>query len=143
MKFRFITTADPEYPQELMLRWEAISKPLGMPPGKEVESEENASFHLIAVERKKLIGCVLFFPDDQMRGRLHQMALSEEWRGKGFGRKMIVTLEHALISRGFKQVYLFAPPDRVAFYTRVGYAQEGEQIKERGVLCQRMHKNLL
>jgi hypothetical protein len=69
MKFRFITPKDPEYPQELMLRWEVLAKPLGLPPGMEEVLEEAKSLHLIAVDRKKLVGCVLFRPEGDTQGR--------------------------------------------------------------------------
>ena len=40
MKFKFITLSDPYYRDELMLRWEVIEKPKGLPPGLETLSEE-------------------------------------------------------------------------------------------------------
>lgn len=142
IKFRFITPADPEYPHELMLRWEVLLKPLGLPPGKEQASEETESLHLIALEKKKMIGCVLFCPEGDGRGRLHQLALSEEYHGQGFGRKMISTLEQALITKGFKEVYLLAPAENVGFYAQMGYESEGEPKKEKGAFWQPMKKNL-
>lgn len=142
IKFRFITPDDPEYPQELMLRWEVLLKPLGLPPGKEQPSEETESLHLIAFEKKKMIGCILFHPEGEIKGRVHQMALSEEYRGRGFGRKMLHTLEQALVSRGIKEVCLLAPADKIAFYSRVGFASEGDLKKDKGVFWQMMKKNL-
>ena len=93
MKFRFIRTQDPEYTKELMLRWEVLSKPLGMPPGSDIFPEEKESIHLIAMEGKNVVGCVLFHPETAHEGRLYQMAVSEEYHGKGFGRQLIGTLE--------------------------------------------------
>ncbi len=142
MKFRFITTEDPEYPQELMLRWEVLLKPLGIGPGGEEVKEEEKSLHLIAVDRKKLVGCVVFLPENLTEGKLHQMALSEEYQGRGFGRQLIATLENALSERGFKLVSLLAPPDRVGFYERMGYESAGEPVKKNGLLWQTMKKRL-
>ncbi|MBI2743316.1 MAG: GNAT family N-acetyltransferase [Chlamydiales bacterium] len=142
MKFCFITPDDVEYPHELMLRWEVLLKPLGLPPGNELIDEEKGSLHLVAVEKKKLVGCVLFFPEGESSGKLHEMALSEEHQGRGFGRKLISTLEQALIKKGFTEIYLFAPQDKVGFYERMGYKSESELKKEKGVLLQRMNKRL-
>jgi ribosomal protein S18 acetylase RimI-like enzyme len=83
MKFKFIKLTDPYYRDELMLRWEVLRKPLGMPPGSELQPEEKDSFHLIALEKKQLVGCVLFHPESQTEGKIFQMALSEEYRGQG------------------------------------------------------------
>lgn len=142
MRFRFITPKDPEYPQELMLRWEVLAKPQGIPPGKELAPEEEKSWHLIAIDHKKLVGCVLFCPESATGGRLFQMALSEEYQGRGFGRKLIATLEKALFEKGIQEVHLFAPPERIGFYNSMGYESHGETVKERGVLLQRMKKSL-
>ena len=69
MKFCFITPVDPAYQHELMLRWEVLFKPLGLPPGGEVEADEKKSLHLIALEKKKLVGCVVFSPESETAGR--------------------------------------------------------------------------
>ena len=142
MKFRFITPADPEYPKELMLRWEVLAKPLGLPPGMEEEVEEAKSLHLIALDRKKLVGCVLFRPEGEGQGRVLEMALSEEYQGRGFGRKLMMTLEHALQEKGVNQVNLLAPMERVGFYERMGYESAGEKVKKSGAFWQPMRKSL-
>jgi N-acetylglutamate synthase-like GNAT family acetyltransferase len=142
MKFCFITPVDPAYQHELMLRWEMLFKPLGLPPGGEIEAEEKKSIHLIALEKKKLVGCVVFSPESATAGKVHQMAFSEEYQDRGFGRKLIATLEQSLIKQGIKEVYLLAPPDKVGFYERVGYTCEGAPQKERGIFYQRMNKRL-
>jgi N-acetylglutamate synthase-like GNAT family acetyltransferase len=142
LKFRFITPADPEYPQELMLRWEVLAKPLGIPPGKEQPAEESESLHLIALEKKKMVGCVLFCPEGALRGRVHQMALSEEYQGRGFGRKMLSKLEQTLAARGFKEIYLLAPTEKVGFYNRMGFESDGEPKKDKDVFWQCMTKKL-
>lgn len=142
MKFRFITTEDPEHTKEQMLRWEVLLKPQGIPPEMEMSPEEKSSLHLIALDRKNLVGCILFHPENETKGRLYHMALSEEYQGKGFGRKMISTLERSLAGRGIKEVYLETPQDRVGFYVRMGYQMEGNVQLKNGLLQQRMIKKL-
>lgn len=128
MKFKFIDPKkDPEYAQELMLRWEVLQKPLGRAPGSEVQPEERQSFHLIAYEKKKVIGCVLFCPDGTEKGHLFQMALSEEYQGKGFGRQMLSFLEQALSKKGFKEIYLSSTPETIGFYQRMGFHFEPKE----------------
>lgn len=142
MKFRFITTEDPEHTKEQMLRWEVLLKPQGIPPEMEMTTQEEKSLHLIALHQKKLVGCILFYPESETKGRLYHMALSEEYQGKGFGRKLISTLERALMGRGIKEVYLDTPQDRVGFYIRMGYQMEGNVQLQNGQLQQRMIKKL-
>jgi ribosomal protein S18 acetylase RimI-like enzyme len=140
MKFRFISNTDPEYSKELMLRWEVLNKPLGLPPGSELSPQEEDSLHLIALDGKKVVGCILFYPESETKGRLHQVALSETYQGKGFGRKMMATLEQKLNKKGIKEVYIYVPEEIEGFYLRLGYHVEGSPVERRGIIHHLMKK---
>lgn len=143
MKFQFINTHDPKYPEELVLRWEVLSKPLGMPPGSDIViEEEDKSLHLVAVEKKKVVGCVLFYPETENAGRLYQMAISGEYQGQGFGRRLLASLEQELSKRGIKEIHLNASQEAVGFYIQMGYRPQGEPFKTKGISQQLMMKHL-
>jgi ribosomal protein S18 acetylase RimI-like enzyme len=142
MKFRFIQCEDPEYQAELMLRWEALRKPLGLPPGSERHPEEAESIHLLALEGKRIVGCVLFYPENSEKGRLYQMAVSEEYRGQGFGRKLLAKLEESLKQKGYHEVYLYARDESLGFYERMGFHKEGNAILKDGLDHFLMRKQL-
>lgn len=130
MKFKFIQTRDPEYSRELILRWETLRKPLGLPPGSELCEGEKESLHLIAIERKDIVGCVVFHPLDANKGELRQLAFSSDYHGRGFGRQMLTTLENSLVGKGFKEIQLYAGMEWVDFYLNMGYAlQESEEAQ--------------
>lgn len=142
MQFKWITPDSPEYHAERILRWEVLSKPFGIPPSEEVTDEERQSLHLIVLHGKCLVGCVCFHPEGTSMGRIFEMAISEEYRGRGFGRQLLHTLEHMLIQQGIHDVYLFAPPDTEKFYSLLGY-QSQEEVRMYGEVAQRrMKKNL-
>ncbi len=143
MKFKFIKTHQPEYPKELMLRWEVLRKPLGMPPGSEVFPEEEESLHLIALEGKQVVGCVLFHQEQEARGKLFQLAVSSEYQGKSFSKKLMLTLEQALIKRGIREVYLLARDELVRFYSHLGYQAEGNVVQRFGLPHYTMVKQLI
>jgi N-acetylglutamate synthase-like GNAT family acetyltransferase len=144
MKFKLITPDGPEYDAERMLRWEVLAKPLGIPPEMEegAAAQETGSLHLIALDGKKLVGCVCFHPEGQGNGRIFEMAVSEEYRGQGFGRQLLHTLEKTLVQHGIKDVYLFAPPDAEQFYSLMGYQPEEEILVKSGITQRKMKKNL-
>lgn len=121
MKFRLITTGDSTYLKEKLLRWEVLNKPLGLPPGSEVFPEEEESLHLVALEKRQVIGCVLFHPESKESGRLYQLAVSQEYRGQGFGRQMVTALEKELVKRGVREVHLQAKDEAVEFYRSLGF----------------------
>ncbi len=143
MKFKFIKTHQPEYSKELMLRWEVLRKPLGMPPGSELFPEEEESLHLVAVEGKQVVGCVLFYQEQEKRGKLFQLAVSPEYQGVGFCRRLMSTLEQALIRRGIREVYLLAREELVRFYSHMGYSAEGSVIQRFGLPHYTMTKQLM
>lgn len=133
MKFKFIKTRNPEYFQECMLRWEVQHKPLGVPPDPSLFPEEENSLHLVALEGKEVVGCVIFHPKNDEGGEIEPMTVSANYRGKGFARKLIHALETALIQRGIHEVVLFAREEAVNFYHHLGYHQENEKIVKFGV----------
>lgn len=142
MNFRFIDVNDPQYERELMLRWEVLHKPLGQPPGSERFPDEPQCMHLLALEKKKIVGCVVFCPETDNKGHLYQMAVSEEYRGQGFGRKLLAKLEQFLQKKGFLDVYLYTREDSLGFYERVGFRKEGEPVIKDGLTQFLMHKHL-
>ena len=128
MKFKFITPSHAYYRDELMLRWEVLSKPLGLPPGSEITAEEMECIHLLVMEEKKIIGCVLFHQESTDSGRIMQLALSEDCRGKGCGRKLIAHLEQDLSRKGISNLYIYAKEDLEGFYQKLGYHSDGESF---------------
>lgn len=142
MKFLFVDKDGPEYEKERMLRWEALSKTLGLPPGSEVFPEEENCMHLIAKEKDRVIGCVCFVARSAEEGEIFQMAVSEEYRGQGFGRKLIHFLEKTLMEKGVKRILVYAWQDSEGFYAKLGYAPQAEPVKKNGVLCHLMVKKL-
>jgi predicted GNAT family N-acyltransferase len=143
MKFKFIKTHQPEYMKELMLRWEVLRKPLGMPPGSEVFPEEEKSLHLVALDGKQVVGCVLFHEEEEGKGKLFQLAISPEYNGIGFSRKLLNFLEKTLVKRGIRQISLLAREDFVCFYSHMGYHSEGDTIQRFGLPHFRMTKQLM
>jgi ribosomal protein S18 acetylase RimI-like enzyme len=142
IKFRFISPSGPDYAAERLLRWEVLRKPLGMPPGSEGLPEDEQSLHLVAHIGKKIVGCVCFFPESETDGRIFQMAVSEEYQGRGFGRKLLQALERSLMQKGVLNVYLFVRSESEGFYQRMGYCSEGDLIKRFGEMYRLMRKNL-
>lgn len=142
MKFKFIQVNDPEYTKELMLRWEVLQKPLGLPPGSEVFPQETESLHLLAIEGKKVVGCILFYPETEKIGRVSQLAISDEYQGKRFGRQIMNTLETVLFKKGIEEIYLHVLEETAYFYRQLGYEEHGNRYERMGVYHREMKKRL-
>lgn len=142
MNFKFIKTSDPEYALERELRNEVLRKPLGFPPGAEVFPFEDESYHLIAIDEGKVVGCLLFRPEGRT-GRLYQMAVDEKYRGRGVGKNLVEIIENKLTSEGFVEIYLHARKTSESFYAQLDYKISGEEFVEIGIPHIRMKKRLI
>ncbi len=61
------------------------------------------------------------------RGWMNYLAVAPRFRGRGFGRALVEQVEHALLERGCPKINLqvrASHPQAVAFYRRLGYAQD-------------------
>ncbi len=143
MKFKFITLSDPYYREELMLRWEVGEKTKGLPPGLELVTEEKESIHLIALEKKQLVGCIVCHPQSETEGKIFHIALSDEYTGKSFSRQMLSTMEEFLLHKGIYHVYILAVEEMRAFYLHLGFVSEEEPFEKFGISYQKMGKTLL
>jgi N-acetylglutamate synthase-like GNAT family acetyltransferase len=121
MKFKFITPSHAYYPDELMLRWEVLCKPRGMPPGSELVCEEKECIHLLVMEQRKVIGCLLFHRQSPTAGKLLQVAISEGARAQGFARKLLHALEVEIIQKGIVEMYAEVKNECKDFYLTLGF----------------------
>lgn len=121
ISFKFIKVTDPNYPRERALRWEMIHKPLGLPPGAEICPEDEQGWHLIALEKKEVIGCILFSPLSETKGKIIQLAVAELHNHQGFARKLLHHLEGYLFDKGFKELECSVKKDNLEFYEKLGF----------------------
>jgi N-acetylglutamate synthase-like GNAT family acetyltransferase len=146
MKFKFITPSDPYYKDEQMLRWEVLKKPQGIPPQYIDVMQENKSFHLIAIENKQIVGCVLCHQQGLAEGKIYDLVLDNPYdlpTEKGFGRKMLHRLEDFLQQKGLEHIYVLAKKEETDFFSQMGYKFEDEPFEEYGITYTKMGKKLL
>ena len=142
MKLQFITPDSPLYRDELELRFRVLRQPLGMARDTVRFAFEGDSMHLVAVERNRVLGCVLFHPDQAGGGRLFQMAVAAPLRGQGWGRRLVRELERRLIAEGFARIELHARQEAVGFYEGLGYRAVGAEFTEVGIPHRIMERQL-
>ena len=61
------------------------------------------------------------------RGWMNYLAVAPSFRGRGLGRMLVEHVERLLLERGCPKVNLLvraSNPEAVAFYRRLGYAQD-------------------
>lgn len=140
MNFFWIDCSHELYEPERQLRLEILRKPLGMLQVEKFPFEDN-SLHLVAVDRAKVVGCLLFHPQDKS-GRLYQMAVALEYQGIGLGRRLVRHLERRLIKEGFSSIYLHARTPVIPFYEKLGFRIDSGIFIEIGIEHRKMRKDL-
>lgn len=142
MELRFLEQGDPLGEQELDLRWRVLRAPLGHPREATAFPFEKESWHLVALDAGRVVGCVLFHPEDACGGRLFQMAVEPALQGKGLGRELAARLEREIAARGFREIHLHARTPVVPFWEKLGYALHGDEFVEVGIAHRTMRKSL-
>ena len=136
-----ITSDDPLYESERLLRVKVLREPLGMPGGTEFFPFEIESRHLLALLDDKVIGCVLFHPRPPTV-KLFQMAVYPEFQGMGVGKLLVDHLEKEAAAAGLTSVFCHARWEIHRFYTRLGYQPVGEPFEEIGIKHVKMEKRI-
>jgi glutathione synthase/RimK-type ligase-like ATP-grasp enzyme/ribosomal protein S18 acetylase RimI-like enzyme len=113
----------------------AISSPTGL-----VVVAENTKGNLVAY-------AVVFLDRRNFLARLYSIAVSEEVRGLGIGRKLLLDVEQQVTKRGFHRIRLegqVGPTGPLGFYRRLGYqhVESLPEYYEDGADAERMEKRL-
>lgn len=95
--------------------------------------------HAIAEDASgRAIGCGRLLPD----GHIGRMAVLRDWRGRGVGAALLVHLMDLARSRGHARAILEAQTVAMPFYTRHGFAAEGDEYLEAGIPHRTMTRTL-
>ena len=132
----------PEYPQVWTLREEVLRRPLGLSLRDEDLSGETEEYVIIALQGEAVIGCVMLRPVSKEELKLRQMAVAEEFQGKGVGAAIVREAEMLAAEKGFTLITLHARMNAVPFYERCSYEAVGDMFSEVGIPHLLMQKSL-
>ena len=138
-----IAMQHPLYQQERELRNKILLRPIGIPDfGWEMNDSE--SWHFVAIDNSKIIGCVLLVPLDEnlQTGQLIQMAVDQGWQGKGVGKKLVKDLLIFAKTKGFTEIVIHSRSDVTTFYEALGFKTFGDEFEEVGVAHQHLRMSL-
>jgi GNAT superfamily N-acetyltransferase len=115
-----------DFARYYQLRWQVLRAPWGGLPGSERDELESASIHAMvcAADGQPLaVGRLHFNSPDE--AQIRYMAVAEQARGGGLGRRIVEHLEEAAHARGAKRIVLNAREEVIGFYQTLGYAVAG------------------
>lgn len=118
------------YQQAVALRRQLLRTPLGLDFSAQQLADEASEHHFVARADEGVIACL----SAQLHGegvvKFRQMAVADDWQGKGIGAAL---LEHAhswATDTGCVQAQLHARISAQIFYEKMGYAACGEPFIE-------------
>jgi predicted GNAT family N-acyltransferase len=114
----------------------------GVSESAEIDGLDGEAIHLVAMERGKVVGtCRLrLFGDD---AKLERMAVSEDFRGIGLGRRLAEVTETEARREGAERMVLHAQVRARGFYEAAGYTAISEDVLlEEGIEHVKMEKEL-
>jgi hypothetical protein len=142
MTLRFVLHESPEYRQAVDLRLRVLRRPIGLDLSEEQLAREDFEFHLVAIERDQVIGCLVLTPLTEGQIKMRQVAVAPETQGNGIGSQMVAESERLAREKGFGQMVLNARETAVAFYLHLDYELVGEPFIEVGIPHRKMAKRL-
>lgn len=138
-----IDATSPEYLQVWLLREEILRKPIGLSLKDEDLSDDAKDIIIIATHHDKVIGCLMLHPKDTDIIKFRQMAVYNEWQGKGIGAMLINAAEHVSEMEGYKHIVLHARITAQDFYSKLGYDTTSSVFTEVGIDHVVMERSLL
>lgn len=101
-----------------------------VPVELEWDEFDEISWHALAYNAaNQPVGTARLLPD----GRIGRMAVLKEWRGKGFGRALLLELLAESQRQKMKSVQLNAQISASSFYQKYGFVEFGDEFMEAGI----------
>lgn len=139
---RQVGVATPEYDQVWQLRETILRQPIGLSLKNEDLSDDAKDIIVTALHNNKVIGCLMLHPKDGTIIKFRQMAVYNEWQGRGIGAKLMNAAEHIAETEGYKKIVLHARVTAKNFYSKLGYATTSGVFSEVGIDHVVMEKQL-
>ncbi len=93
------------------------------------ELEEQPEYWIGAYDGEKMVG-IIFGTDDGRKGWINRLAVDENYRERGIGKRLVEKLEHVFEEKGFKIWAALIEPDNpegMEFFEHIGF--EDKNIK--------------
>ena len=140
IKVSRISMEDPRYQHERDLRNRILLRPIGIPDFGWEKHDRN-SWHFVATEADKVIGCVVLVRIDPegKTTQLIQMAVEKDFQGRGVGRLLVEYLIRFAKEKKVAEIQIHARDEVTNFYEKLGFQIVGEPFDEVGI----RHRHML
>ncbi|GLR75262.1 GNAT family N-acetyltransferase [Aliivibrio sifiae] len=107
-------------------------------PEIEFDGLDGVAVHALVTFEGKAVGTGRILDD----GHIGRIAIVKEFRSKGLGSKIVLSLIDEAIDKGYERVYLGSQKHAIDFYTKLGFQPYGEEFIEADIPHLSMEKRL-
>lgn len=132
MVLKIINFNSKQYQQMVNLRYKLLREPLRFDFTAEQLATDENDFLLGCFNQSEinLLGCCILSKVDDNTLQLRQMAVSNEFQGKGIGKIIIGYAEEVTKNAGYSKIILHARKSVEGFYEKRGYSIIGNEFIE-------------
>ncbi|MCD4694522.1 GNAT family N-acetyltransferase [bacterium] len=116
-----------EYQEAVDLRNTILRQLLGLILDEKDLQEEKSDIHIAFFENNIIIGTLILTPKDKNIVRIRQVAVANDYQGKGIGSKLVKFAEKFAIDHKFSKIILSSRNTALNFYKKNGYQTLGEE----------------
>ncbi len=116
------------------LRYRILREPLGKERGSERHEGDETGTHFALYENTALIAVARLDRVGETICQVRFVAVESHLQGKGYGRKIMTTVEKEAVNLGYRKLILHARDYALPFYERLGYTLIGPSYKLFNVL---------
>lgn len=121
-----------EFPQAMEIRLKVFVEEQQVPVEEEYDSHDDTAQHFGVFLEGQLVGTGRLVTQDQI-GRIGRVAILSEYRGRGFGSRLINTIVATGQKQGLEEFVLGAQIQALDFYAQLGFVVEGEVFIDGGI----------
>ncbi len=131
-----------EYNAIINLRYEILRKPLNLNFTSEQLAAEKDFYHIGYYLNEELIACLMLVPEENKKMKMKQVAVKQEFQGKGIGAKLVLFAEKFAMEKGKNNMYCNARETAIPFYIKLNYKPVGAIFEEVSIPHQQLEKQL-
>lgn len=129
------------YLDAVKIRQTVFVKEQGVPEELEIDQDEAKAIHFVLYD-PQATATLRLLPLDDRNLKLQRMAVLKEFRGKDYGRHLVLAAEAFAQENLYQTITLGAQLTAIDFYQHLGYQPVGEIFWDAGIQHQKMSKTL-
>jgi predicted GNAT family N-acyltransferase len=131
-----------ELESAISVRFRVFVAEQNVPPEEELDEEDAAATHVIALHHGSIVGTGRLLSRDPAVAIIGRMAVDKSWRRQGVGGLILEFLEDEARTQGMRQSVLHAQEYVKSFYAAHGYREHGDPFVEVDIPHIEMRKDL-